>query len=189
MASLESIRQSVHETDADGGGTEIVPASAGIEDVCDEQVEKIRSVVAEHADGESGIIPCLQHAQNELDYLPRFAMQVIAEECNTTIARVYGTASFYSQFYFEPRAENTVRVCTGTACHVKGADDITEELQEELDIGVDEVTDDGQFGIEQVRCVGACGLAPVVVVDDNVHGPVEPENATEILDEYREGGD
>ena len=186
MASLDSIKQSVREpdTDADGDDTGIIPADAGIEDVCDEEVDTVRSLVAPHADGEGGIIPSLQAVQGEYGYLPRFSMQVIAQECDTTIARVFGTASFYSQFYFEPRGEHGVKVCTGTACHVKGADDISENLQDKLDVDTGEVTDDGQFTIEHVRCVGACGLAPVVVVDDDVHGPIEAENAPEILDEY-----
>ncbi|MFW6003875.1 MAG: NAD(P)H-dependent oxidoreductase subunit E [Halanaeroarchaeum sp.] len=186
MASLDSIRQSVRGSDADVGGDDsgIIPAEAGVEDVCEEEVATVRSRVAPHAGDESGIIPSLQAVQDEYGYLPRFALQVIADECDTTIARVYGTASFYSQFYFEPRGEHAIKVCTGTACHVKGADDISENFQDELGVDTDEVTDDGQFTIEHVRCVGACGLAPVVVVDDNVHGPIEPGNGTELLDEY-----
>ncbi|MEF8881665.1 MAG: NAD(P)H-dependent oxidoreductase subunit E [Halapricum sp.] len=187
MASLESIRQSVRGSDADVGGddSEIIPADAGVEDVCDDEVETVRSLIADFPDDKEGVIPALQEVQGEYGYLPRFSMQLIADKCGTSMAHVFGTASFYSQFYLEPRGEHTIKVCTGTACHVKGADEISEEFCDELDVDLEEVTDDGQFTVSHVRCIGACSLAPAVMVGDNVHGNVTEEKVPGVIDEYR----
>lgn len=187
MASLESIRRSVRESDAPAGGDDsgIVPADAGVEDVCDEEIETVNSLIAEYPDEKEGIIPALQAVQDEYGYLPRFAMERIVEKCGTSMAHVYGTASFYSQFYLEPRGEHTIKVCTGTACHVKDADEISEGFCDELGVDLEEVTDDGQFTVSHVRCIGACSLAPAVMVGDDVHGNVTEEKIPGIIDEYR----
>ncbi|MCU4717507.1 NADH-quinone oxidoreductase subunit NuoE [Halapricum hydrolyticum] len=187
MASLDSIRQSIHESDADVGGddAEIIPADADVEDVCDEEVDTVRSLIEPFPDDKEGVIPALQEVQGEYGYLPRFSMQLIADKAGTSMAHVYGTASFYSQFYLEPRGEHTIKVCTGTACHVKGADEISEEFCDELDVELEEVTDDGQFTVSHVRCIGACSLAPAVMVGDNVHGNVTEEKVPDVIEEYR----
>ena len=187
MASLDSIRQSIRGSDVDVGGDDagVIPADADVEDVCDEEVETVRSLIEPFPDDKEGVIPALQEVQDEYGYLPRFSMELIAEKCGTSMAHVYGTASFYSQFYLEPRGEHTIKVCTGTACHVKGADEISEEFCDELDVDLEEVTDDGQFTVSHVRCIGACSLAVAVMVGDDVHGNVTEEKVPEIIDEYR----
>lgn len=187
MASLESIRRSVRESDVQSGGTDsgIVSADAGVADVCDEEIDTVNDLIAEYLDEKEGIIPALQAVQDEYGYLPRFSMELIVEKCGTSMAHVYGTASFYSQFYLEPRGEHTIKVCTGTACHVQGADEISESFCDELGVDLEEVTEDGQFTVSHVRCIGACSLAPAVMVGDNVHGNVTEEKVSGVVDEYR----
>ena len=187
MASLESIRRSVRESDVPAGDddADIVPAEAGLEDVCSDEIETVRELIAEYPDEKEGIIPALQAVQDEYGYLPRFSMELIVQKCGTSMAHVYGTASFYSQFYLEPRGEHTIKVCTGTACHVQDADDISDGFCEELGVDLEEVTDDGQFTVSHVRCIGACSLAPAVMVGDDVHGNVTEEKIPSIVDEYR----
>jgi len=190
MVALESVKQSLQSDDADvESDSGLIPADAGVEDVCDEEIETVEEILTDVRADKRGVIPALQDVQDEYGYLPKFAFELIARHCRKSLADVYSTASFYSQFHLEPRGEHTIRVCTGTACHVAGAGEVSEELQDELDVGLDEVTEDGQFTVEHVRCVGACGLAPVVTVDDDVHGPIEPEDAETIVDEYDGGGD
>lgn len=190
MATLQRVKQSLRSEESDAGAdSDIIPADAGVEDVCDEEIETVEEILTDVRPEKRGVIPALQGVQDEYGYLPKFAFELIARHCEKSLADIYSTASFYSQFHLEPRGDYSVRVCTGTACHVAGADAVSEELQDELDVGLDEVTDDGQFTIEHVRCVGACGLAPVVTVDDDVHGPIEPEDAETIIEEYDDGGD
>jgi len=188
MKPLESIHQAVRGTDdGPGGEEELVPADAGVEDVCPSEIETVAELLEPFAEDKESVIPALQEIQEEYGYLPRFAMQLVAEHAGTSLAHVYGTASFYSQFYLEPRGEYTIKVCTGTACHVKGADEISAGFRDELDVDLEEVTDDGQFSISHVRCIGACSLAPAVMVGDQVHGNVTEEKITAIVDEYADG--
>lgn len=188
MGSLESVHQAIkaERTDDIGADTEVIPSDASVEDVCDEEVETVVSITADRPDTKEGVIPALQDVQGEYGYIPRFAMELIAEKCGTSLAHVYGTASFYSQFYLEPRGDYTIKVCTGTACHVKGADEISEEFCDALDVDLDDVTDDGRFTVSHVRCIGACSLAPAVMVGENVHGDVTEDDVPEIIAEYEE---
>lgn len=189
MVALESVKQSIRaDTSDNGSDSEIIPADAGVEDVCDDEIETVRSILTDVPREKGSVIPALQNVQDEYGYLPKFALQLIADHTGKSLSGVFSTASFYSQFHMEPRGEHTIRVCTGTACHVAGASEISEELQDELDVELDEITDDGQFTVEHVRCVGACGLAPVVTVDDTVHGPVESGDADEMIEKYSEDG-
>lgn len=189
MATLDSVRQSVQSGASDvENDTGIIPADAGVADVCDDEIETVQEILTDIPREEGSVIPALQDVQDEYGYLPKFTLQLIAEHTGKPLSGVYSTASFYSQFYMEPRGEHSISICTGTACHVKGADEISEELRDELGVELDEVTDDGQFTVEHVRCVGACGLAPVVTVDDDVHGPIEPGDAETIVNEYDENG-
>lgn len=130
------------------------------------------------------VIPALQNIQKSQGYLPEDALETIADYTDTPLANVTGIATFYSQFYLEPQGEHTIKVCQGTACHIKGADDILDELKRELDVKAGEVTSDGKFTLTNVRCLGACSLAPVIMVDENVHGNLTPEKAIEVLEEY-----
>lgn len=130
------------------------------------------------------VIPALQKIQKSRGYLPEDALETIADYTDTPLANVTGIATFYSQFYLEPQGEHTIKVCQGTACHIKGADNILDELKRELDVTAGEVTADGKFTLTNVRCLGACSLAPVIMVDENVHGNLSPEEAIDVLEEY-----
>jgi NADH:ubiquinone oxidoreductase subunit E len=186
MATLERVKQSLRSETSDVGSEGgVIPADAGVKDVCDEEIETVEEVLADVTAAQDGVIPALQDVQEEYGYLPRFTMELIAEHTGTSMAHVYGTASFYSQFHMEPRGEHTIKVCTGTACHVKGADEVSEAFCDELDVDLEEVTDDGQFTVDHVRCIGACSLAVAVMVGDEVYGDVEPDEVDEVIEEYR----
>lgn len=132
------------------------------------------------------LIQVLHHAQGIFGYLPKEVQLHIARKLNISPAKVYGVVSFYSYFTTEPRGEYKISVCLGTVCFVKGADKILAEFEKELGIKAGETTKDLKFTLEGLRCVGACGLAPVVVVNGKVYGQVRPENVSKILDNYRE---
>lgn len=132
-------------------------------------------------ENQSNLIPALQLAQSLYGYLPRPAMVRIAESFGLPLGRVYGVATFYSQFRLKPQGEVNIRVCQGTACHVRGSDRILTELRSELGISPGDSTDDGRFSLERVACLGACGLAPVVVVGGEAHGRVEAKTVLGLL--------
>ncbi|MFC2056524.1 NAD(P)H-dependent oxidoreductase subunit E [Chloroflexota bacterium] len=130
--------------------------------------ERVREIVAKYRHREGVLVDALHDIQREFGYLPGDALRIAAEELNFTFAHVYGVASFYSQFYFTPRGKNVVRVCVGTACHVRGAPAVLDQFEEELGVKAEETTEDLKFTLETVSCVGCCGLAPVAVVNDQV---------------------
>ena len=134
---------------------------------------------------EKYLIPILQEAQEEYGYLPREVLKRIAGYLNLSLSQVYGVVTFYTQFHLEPRGENIIRVCTGTACHVRGASGILEEMEEELGIESGETTDNLKFTLETVACIGACGLAPVIMINDQTHGRLTPDRVPEILEKYQ----
>lgn len=187
MEALERVQQTVRGGDGPRYDREsgVIPSDAGLEAVCDDEIETVETILDDHPERTESIIPALQDVQEEYGYIPRFAMELIAEACESTLAEVYGTASFYSQFYLEPRGDHTIKVCTGTACHVKGADEVSEAFCDELDVDLEEVTDDGTFTVSHVRCIGACSLAPAVMVGDHVYGDVETDGVQDIVEEYR----
>ncbi len=128
------------------------------------------------------VIPMLQAVQDEVGYLPEEAIRDIADMIGLPESKVYGTATFYSQFYFSPRGERTIKVCLGTACHVRGGMQVMEALEREMGINAGETTADYKFSLERVNCVGSCALAPVVMVDDDVFGRLVPKQAKEVLE-------
>ncbi|MFA6808137.1 MAG: NADH-quinone oxidoreductase subunit NuoE [Eubacteriales bacterium] len=135
--------------------------------------------------GEAGaLIPVLQEAQQIYSYLPESVLKIIAEEMGIAVAEVYGVATFYSQFRFAPIGKNVIRVCMGTACHVRGALKVLKTMERELGIKAGETTGDGQFTLETVSCVGACGLAPVISVNNKVYGNMTPLKVPEILGKF-----
>lgn len=139
-----------------------------------------------HLDKESeSVLPALQAVQNAFGYLPEAALEFVAAEFETPLAEVVGVATFYEQFSLEPQGEHVVRVCTGTACHVNGAGELLDSYRQELDVNPGEVTEDGQFTLAQVRCIGACSLAPVVVIDDDTYAEVSEDEAIDLLEDYR----
>lgn len=138
---------------------------------------------------QSALIPVLQGVQSELGYIPEQALDRVSQLLGLPTSHVYGVATFYHQFRLIPRGRHMITVCRGTACHVKGSLEVNELIMNEL--GITEKSDtsrDGVFTLQQVRCVGACGLAPVIKVDDEFYGNVDPAKVRRILGKYREQG-
>ena len=146
--------------------------------------KELGNVLADVEPTQENVIPALQTVQDRYGYLPRKALEFVAERHDTTIARVYGIVTFYSQFYLKPQGEYTIKICDGTACHVKGSDDIIETIKDELGIEVGEVTDDGKFALKTVRCLGCCSLAPVIMINDEVYGNLTDEKVKKVLKDY-----
>ncbi len=131
------------------------------------------------------VINVLHKVQGEFGYLPAEIQELVAKELNIPVSRVYGIVSFYSFFTMTPKGEHPISVCLGTACYVRGAEKVLDELKRQLGIGVGEVTPDGKFSLTCLRCVGACGLAPVIEVGEKVYGRVTPDHVKDILAEYK----
>ena len=129
------------------------------------------------------LIPILQALQDELGYLPPDAMRATARFLNVPDSVVYGVVTFYAQFYLTPQGRNKVRVCTGTACHVRGSAEIIDAVRDKLGIGPGETTADHEVTLERVACLGSCALAPVMVVNDRIHGAVKPTDVQRLLQE------
>jgi len=157
-----------------------------------EQLSVVDRVAERLGDSRGVLIPLLQQVQAEIGYLPTEVMQRVAERSGVPAARVYGVASFYSQFRLEPVGEHIVRVCQGTACHVQGAVAITEAVCGELGVEEGGTTADGKFTVEPVACLGCCSLAPVIMVDEDTYGRLTTDEARKILRNYgateNEGG-
>lgn len=134
--------------------------------------------------GRSSLIKVLHYAQNIFGYLPRNVQIHVAKKLEIPVSHVYGVISFYSYFTDTPRGENVVSVCIGTACFVKGADKVLEQFEKELNLKTGETSEDMKFTLSGVRCVGACGLAPVVLINDKVYGHVKPEEVKQIIEDY-----
>jgi NADH:ubiquinone oxidoreductase subunit E len=149
-----------------------------------EQVAKLDEIIAKHRGKPGGLIPVLEEAQVALEYLPISVQKKVAKELNLPFSRVYGVVTFYSFFTMKPRGRHTVRVCLGTACYVRGGKQLAEALGREFGIKEGETTPDRRFTFESVRCLGACGLGPVVVIDEDVHGRMKPSKLKDILSQY-----
>src|SRR6056297_135422 len=152
----------------------------------DKYLAPLNEILKEYAKEEKYLIPILQDAQDEYGYLPETVLKEIACNLDLSLSQVFGVVTFYSQFHLEPRGENIIRVCTGTACHVRGGSEVLDQLKEELDIGSGETTDDLTFTLETVACIGACGLAPVIMVNDDTYGRMKPGKVSEVLANYQE---
>lgn len=132
--------------------------------------DRLSAILERYAGTGDQVIPLLQETQEEFGYLPEPEMEDIARHTGVPASRVYGVASFYAQFRFKPIGENRIMVCRGTACHVRGAQQILDELSKQLGIGEGETTPDGKYTLETVACVGCCALAPCIVINKDVHG-------------------
>ena len=150
-----------------------------------EQENELRSFIAEAKTERGALMPILQKAQDIYGYLPIEVQTIIAEELGVSLSEVYGVVTFYSQFSLNPKGEHRISICLGTACYVKGADKILEALEDKLGIKVGDCTADGLFSLDACRCVGACGLAPVMMIDDDVYGRMTVEQIDDILNKYR----
>ncbi|QVK18080.1 NAD(P)H-dependent oxidoreductase subunit E [Mycoplasmatota bacterium] len=155
---------------------------------CEESDEqkyaKIEQIIEEYKDKEGCLIQILHFAQGIFGYLPLELQEFIAQRLNIPLSEVSGVVSFYSFFSTQPRGENTIRVCLGTACYVRGGKKIAEKLGEILDINVGDTTKDGKFTLEVMRCIGACGLAPAITINDKVFKQVNPDKLHSILEKY-----
>lgn len=149
-----------------------------------EQIEGLYGIIEKFKTKAGGLIPALEEAQVLLGYLPVSVQERIAEGLNIPASRVYGVVTFYSFFTMKPRGKYTVRVCLGTACYVRGGKALAEALKKEFGVTEGETTADRLFTFETVRCLGACGLGPVLVVDNDVHGRMKPANVRNVLDNY-----
>jgi NADH-quinone oxidoreductase subunit E len=137
-----------------------------------------------YRDYEGGLIPVLQEAQNIYGYLPADALEKISRELTIPFSEVFGVVTFYSQFHLKPRGRNIIRVCLGTACHVLGGSKIMDALKDALGVGNGETTEDLRFTLESVACIGACGLAPCIMINDDTHGRLVPADMKKILEQY-----
>ncbi|VBB45820.1 conserved hypothetical protein [uncultured Paludibacter sp.] len=150
-----------------------------------EEKAKIVDEICARFDYDPGeLINVLHEAQDTFGYLPSEVQEVIARNLRISVAHVYGVVTFYSYFSMLPKGDHPISICMGTACYVRGAEKILDEFKKELNIKVGETTADGKFSINCLRCVGACGLAPVVMVGEKVYGRVSPDGVKAILDEY-----
>ena len=147
-------------------------------------MEGVKKIVKKYGGKEAGLIAILQDIQKERGYLPQDALQVVAVEVGVPISRLYQLATFYKAFSLVPRGRHTINVCKGTACHVRGAEKLVEKLERVLEIKPGETTPDQRFSLEAVRCVGCCGLAPVIMIDENFHGKLNQKALDRILKNY-----
>ena len=150
---------------------------------------QLKEVIAAHKEQPGCLMPVLQQAQEIYGYLPIEVQAIVAEGLGISLSEVYGVATFYSQFRLNPKGIYRISICLGTVCYVKGAAKVLEAVERKLGIQVGECTPDGLFSLESCRCVGACGLAPVMMINDEVFGRMTPEQVPVILEDYaRKGG-
>ncbi|MBL3592368.1 MAG: NAD(P)H-dependent oxidoreductase subunit E [Synergistaceae bacterium] len=152
----------------------------------DSRYEELAAFIEGLPDRRGELITVLHKAQGLFGYLPREIQEFVAEKMDLPLAKVYGVVKFYSFFHMTPKGRFPISVCMGTACYVRGAEDVVDELAKQLKIKVGGVTEDGKFSLDTLRCVGACGLAPVVIVGEKVYGRVTPAEVAAILAEYAE---
>ena len=150
-----------------------------------EQEAQLKEVIAKHKDDPGAVMPVLQEAQDIYGYLPIEVQTMIAEGLDVPVDEVYGVATFYSQFALSPKGKYNISVCLGTACYVKGSGDVLNRLSQELGIEAEECTMDGNFSLTACRCIGACGLAPVITINDDVYGRLVADDGPSILEKYQ----
>lgn len=150
-----------------------------------EQAEKLNKIIEANKQDKSRLMAVMQDAQEIYGYLPYEVQKMIADGMDVPIEKVFGVSTFYAQFSLTPKGEYNISVCLGTACYVKGAGLLFDKLQEKLGIGAEECTPDGRFSLTACRCIGACGLAPVLTVNEEVYGRLVPEDVDGILAKYK----
>ncbi len=150
-----------------------------------EQEAQLKAVIDAHRGEKGATIPVLHKAQEIYGYLPIEVQEMISEGLDVPLAEIYGIVTFYAQFSLNPRGQYQIGVCLGTACYVKGSGDILEKVKEILGIDVGECTPDGKFSVDATRCIGACGLAPVMTINDDVYGRLVVDDVADILKKYQ----
>jgi len=148
-------------------------------------LSRIKPILGKYRGQEGSLIPILQEAQAIYGYLPEEALKAISRGLKIPLSRIYGVVTFYAQFYLNPRGRHTVRVCRGTACHVRGGKNVLKATQQFLGIGENETTSDFKFTFETVACLGACALSPVLLVDKNYFGKLTPAKVEKVLKQYK----
>ncbi|MBQ4452261.1 MAG: NADH-quinone oxidoreductase subunit NuoE [Clostridia bacterium] len=154
--------------------------------ISQDKYDKLDEVISANKGQSGAVMRTLQAAQDIFGHVPKDVQIRIAEGLGTTLSDVYGVATFYSQFALEPRGEYIIGVCLGTACYVKGSKNVLERVCKELDTKVGKTSKDGLFTIKDTRCLGACGLAPVMMINDDVYGRLTPDKIPDILAKYRQ---
>ena len=150
-----------------------------------EQEKQLLQIIQEHKDEQGALMPVLQGAQEIYGYLPIEVQTIVAKGLKVPLSEIYGVATFYSMFSLNPKGKNNVQVCLGTACYVKGSGLILDRLKENLGLEVGATSSDGEFSLEATRCVGACGLAPVMIVSGDVYGRLTPDMIDDIIAKYK----
>jgi len=150
-----------------------------------EQESMLAQVIDEYKHVKGALMPVLQKAQNIYGYLPIEVQKMIADGMNVSLAEIYGVVTFYSQFALNPKGEVAIAVCLGTACYVKGSGEILDRISGNLKVKPGETSSDGKYSLEATRCIGACGLAPVMTINENVYGRLKPEDVDGILAKYK----
>ncbi len=148
-------------------------------------LKPVGKIVAQYGnDVGSNLIAILQQTQDEYGYLPKSVLKEISKLTDVPLTRIFGVVTFYSQFTLTPRGRHAIKICTGTACHVKGVEDVKQKVKEQLGVVEGETTADYQFTLETVACIGTCFLAPVMMVDDRYFGKLTTDTVTDIVDGY-----
>ncbi len=152
----------------------------------DENSKKLAEIITKYKETRGALIPVLHEAQEVYGYLPEAVLKKISDGLNVPLAEIYGVVTFYTQFSLNPKGRFKINICMGTACYVKGSGDILEKFKEKLGIDVGQCTEDGKFSLDACRCIGACGLAPVIMINDDVHGRLVPDDVDGILEQYKD---
>lgn len=158
------------------------------EKACDctaELYDQLDAIIARHRGQQNALITVLHQAQELFGYLPKDVQIKVAEGLNVPISEVYGVITFYALFSLKPKGKYKIQACKGTACYVRGADKVMERIEQELGVKFGDTTDDGKFSLEVVRCLGACGLGPVIMINDDVHARLKPDMIPGILRSYQ----
>lgn len=150
-----------------------------------DRVQKLTEFIKENKSKKGILMMALHETQDLFGYIPLEIMELISKELKIPLSEIYGVATFYSQFSLVPKGENVIGVCLGTACYVKGGQDILAKLEEMLGIGVGQTTPDGKFSIDATRCLGACGLAPVIAINGEVYGNITADDVEGIIEKYK----
>lgn len=152
--------------------------------VTDERARELQEIIKKYKNTKGALIPVLHEAQELFGYLPMSVQKQISEGLEVPLTEIYGVVTFYTQFSLQPKGKFKISICMGTACYVKGASHILDKLQEKLGIHVGDCTEDGRFSLDACRCIGACGLAPVMMINDDVYGRLVPDEIEGILEKY-----
>ncbi|OHC00511.1 MAG: NADH dehydrogenase [Planctomycetes bacterium RIFCSPLOWO2_12_FULL_39_13] len=151
-------------------------------------ISKVEKILNDYAGVNGALIPILQKVQGKYGYLPEQVINYVSERLNISTSEIVGVSTFYAQFHLKPRGKHIIKVCCGTACHVKNAKSLSARVYENFRIKKNETTEDRMFTFEEVPCLGACGIAPVVVIDEDVHGELSPDKFDGILGKYKNPG-